>query len=70
MNNLIRFDENEQSAYREFRKIEGIAKLRKSAGKTIANFLIFNHYLKKKQRLIDHTKTIVYINEYSQKEKE
>ena len=48
MNVLITFDENEKAAFKEFKKQEGIRQLKKSAGKTIANFILFNHQLAKK----------------------
>lgn len=57
MNNLTKFDECDFNAYKEYKKREGIKKLKKSAGKTIANFILFDHYHKKKMSLINFTKT-------------
>ena len=57
MNVLTMQDEYDSKAYKEFQKLDRLKILKKSAGFTIGHFILFNHFLKKKQKLIDHTKT-------------
>jgi len=57
MNVLAKFDDNGAPTYKKLDKHDGRFKLKGSAQSTIANFILFNHYLRKKQKLIDHTKT-------------
>eukprot|EP00347_Sterkiella_histriomuscorum_P024199 403331967 len=64
MNNLTKFDESDLNAFREYKKREGIKKLKRSAGKTIANFILFEHYHKKKMNLINYTKTDHFKKQY------
>jgi len=58
MNVLTTFDVNEESGYREFKKIEGMKKLKKTAQKTIANFITIQSLSQKENKLIFHTKTM------------
>lgn len=57
MNVLTKFDESDANAFKEYKKRDGILKLKKSAAKTLANFILFDHNHRKKQNLINYTKT-------------
>ena len=73
MNVLAQFDDNGAPTYQKLDQKDGQAKLKNSASSTIANFILFNHYLRRKQMLIDQTKTKMYkeqdrlVKEYTQK---
>ncbi|CDW88362.1 UNKNOWN [Stylonychia lemnae] len=51
MNVLTKQDESDESAYKQFRQEDGVKKLKKPAGKIIANFIMFNFTRRKKETL-------------------
>ena len=63
MNLLTKQDDNDKLAYKEFKTKDGIQKIRKTAGKIIGNFIMFNYTRKKKEELISKTKTNNFRNQ-------
>ena len=52
MNTWKNFDETDNQIYKGFVTDVGKSKYKKVAGNTIANFLLFTHFMRKKEKLI------------------